>query len=121
MKQRSWHDMGGLPAGAIVPEEHDHALWEKRVDALYVLTTGKGLFSVDALRRVLEDMGEDVFERFSYYERWIAAVNRNLIESGAYSTEELAAKLAEVRARGASYAECSMGPPEGGAGLPADG
>jgi hypothetical protein len=113
MTGRSWHDMGGLPAGEIVPAEHDHALWEKRVDALYVLTTDKGLFSVDALRRALEDMGEDAFERFSYYERWIAAVNRNLIEAGVYSTEELAAKLAEIRARGATYGECSLGTGDG--------
>lgn len=105
--------MGGLPAGKINPAEHDYALWEKRVDALMMLTTSKGHFSVDGLRRALEDMGENVFENYGYYERWMAGVNRNLIEAGVYSTEDLAAKLAEVRARGATYAECSLGAPEG--------
>lgn len=105
---RQWHDMGGLPAGPVDPAEHDYALWEKRVDALMVLTTGKGLFTVDGLRRVLEDMGEESFAAMTYYERWIHAVNRNLIEAGAYTTEELARKLAEVRARGEDYGACSL-------------
>ena len=34
---RAHHDMGGLPANAVEPTEHDYALWEKRVDALMVL------------------------------------------------------------------------------------
>ncbi len=100
--------MGGLPAGEIDLSEHDYALWEKRVDALMVLATGAGLFTVDGLRRVLEGMGEESFASLSYYERWIHAVNRNLIEAGTYSTAELAAKLAEVRARGETYGECSL-------------
>ncbi len=105
---RGWHDMGGLPADGIDRAEHDYALWEKRVDALMVLATSKGLFTVDGLRRVIEDMGPEAFARLSYYERWILSVNRNLIEAGAYAPDELAAKLAEVRARGATYADCSL-------------
>ena len=45
----------------------------------------------------------------SYYERWIASINQNLIESGAYTTEELAAQMAEVKARGATYGDASLG------------
>jgi hypothetical protein len=100
--------MGGDPAGPVVPAEHDFALWEKRVDALFMLTTGKGLFTVDALRRVLEDMGPEAFDTMTYYERWMAAVNRNLIEAGVYSPAELAAKMAEVQARGADYGTASL-------------
>ena len=80
-----WHDMGGQAAGPVDMGEHDHALWEKRVDALLVLCGKKGLFTVDGLRRALEDMGEDAFETMSYYERWIAAVNQNLVEAGVYT------------------------------------
>lgn len=86
-------------------EGHDFALWEKRVDALMVLCGQKGLFTVDGLRRALEDMGEDAFEKHTYYERWIAAVNQNLVEAGVYTLEELGARMDEVAARGASYAE----------------
>ena len=52
---KRWHDMGGAAAGPVIPKEHDFALWEKRVDALMVLCSTKGLFTVDGLRRAIED------------------------------------------------------------------
>ena len=88
---------------------HDFALWEKRVDALMVLCGSKGLFTVDGLRRVLEDMGEEAFEMYTYYERWIAAVNQNLVEAGVYTLEELGAKMDQVNARGDTYAQANDG------------
>lgn len=101
--------MGGQPAGPVLPQEHDFALWEKRVDALMVLCSGLGYFTVDGLRRALEDMGEAAFERMSYYERWVAAVNQNLLEAGVYSVEELGRRMEEVQARGATYGEAADG------------
>ena len=101
--------MGGQEAGPVPQEGHDFAIWEKRVDALMVLLSGKGFFTVDGLRRALEDMGEEAFETMSYYERWIAAVNQNLIEDGAYSIEELGQRMDAVAARGATYGEAQDG------------
>lgn len=101
--------MGGLPAGDLDLSQHDFALWEKRVDALMVLATTRGMFTVDGLRRVLEDMGPESFETMTYYERWIESVTRNLVEAGAFTTAELAAKVAEVKARGTTYGEASLG------------
>ena len=103
--EHRWHDMGGQSAGPIPMEGHDFALWEKRVDALMVLCGAKGLFTVDGLRRALEDMGEDAFEKYSYYDRWIAATNQNLIEAGLYTLEELGQRMEEVANRGATYGE----------------
>lgn len=102
---KRWHDMGGTPAGPVCQDDHDFALWEKRVDALMVLCGGKGLFTVDGLRRALEDMGEEAFESMSYYERWIAAINQNLLESGTYTIEELGARMDEITRRGPTYGE----------------
>lgn len=104
---RRWHDMGGQEAGAIDFDSHDFAIWEKRVDALLVLANTQGHFTVDGLRRALEDMGAEAFETMSYYERWIAAVNQNLVEAGVYTLEELGAKMDAVRARGATYGEAT--------------
>ncbi len=95
--------MGGLPAGDAPGPEHDYAFWEKRVDALAILAQKKGLFTVDGLRRALEDMGPDAFETMSYYERWMEAVARNLIEAGAISVDELTARMEAVAARGDTY------------------
>ena len=38
---RRHHDMGGEPAGPVVPAEHDYAPWEKRVDAILRLLTDR--------------------------------------------------------------------------------
>lgn len=108
--ERSWHDMGGLPAGEVPRAGHDFALWEKRVDALQVICAGKGLYTVDGLRRALEEMGADAFEKYTYYERWVAAIARNLVECGTITTDELNARMEAVAARGTTYGEASMGP-----------
>lgn len=99
--------MGGFDAGRLDLSEHDYELWEKRVDALLVLLNSRGLFSVDALRRALEDLGEDAFETMSYYERWIAAVARNLVEVGVLTSEEISRRMEEVQERGKTYGEAS--------------
>src|ERR1051326_4523760 len=81
---RSHHDMGGLPAGPIERSEHDYAHWEKRVDALMVLLSApeRRLLRVDELRRQIEGLRPDAYDAMSYYERWIAAITRVLLESG---------------------------------------
>ena len=104
---KRWHDMGGDPAGKIDHEQHDFALWEKRVDALLVLSSSASLMNTDSLRRVLEDMGEEAYEEMSYYERWISSICQNMIEVGAFSTEELAKKMEIIKSRGATYGDAS--------------
>ncbi len=90
-------------------EGHDFSLWEKRVDALLTLCGSKGFFTVDGLRRALEDMGEEAFEKYSYYERWIASINQNLVEGGHYTLEELGTRMEEIRVRGQTYGDANHG------------
>ncbi len=108
---RRWHDMGGTGdadlLGPVPGDDHDFALWEKRVDALVILAGLKGVFTVDGLRRVLEDMGEETFETMTYYERWVASLNQNLLERGVYSVAELGDRMDAIRARGATYGEAT--------------
>ena len=99
--------MGGDPAGSIDHNQHDFALWEKRVDALMVLSSAAGLMNTDSLRRVLEDMGTEAYETMTYYERWIFSVSQNMIEFGTFNTTELAQKMAEVKSRGDTYGEAT--------------
>jgi hypothetical protein len=95
------HDMGGQPAGAIDFAAHPHAPWEKRVNALLgLLARGpKPLFTVDEMRRAIEDLGPDEYDRLGYYERWITAITRILLERGVIGVDALGRKLAEVTAR----------------------
>ena len=104
---KRWRDMGGDSAGSIDHNQRDFALWKKRVDALMVLCSAAGLMNTDSLRRVLEDMGTEAYETMTYYERWIASVSQNMVEFGAFTTTELAKKMAEVKSRGYTYGEAT--------------
>ena len=99
MNYRGIHDMGGLPAGTVKPTEHDYALWEKRVDALLVLLSKKGLMTVDELRRNIEGLGMDAYDKMSYYERWIYSIAQTLIQRGVITIDELGRKMAEAQSR----------------------
>ena len=98
---RSHHDMGGLPAGAVERTEHDYALWEKRVDALMMLLSSKDqrLLTVDELRRNIESLGPDAYDKMSYYERWIYAITQTLIQRGVITVDELGRKIKVVQDR----------------------
>lgn len=96
---RSHHDMGGLPAGRVEPVEHDYALWEKRVDALMVLLSAAGRMTVDELRKNIEAIGPNAYDRMTYYERWMHSIGQTLIQRGVISIEELGRKMAQVEAR----------------------
>ena len=95
------HDMGGQPAGPVARIEHDYALWEKRVDALLVLLSRKNrrLMTVDELRRNIEGLGVDAYEKMTYYERWIHSISQTLIQRGVISIDELGRKMAEIGER----------------------
>jgi hypothetical protein len=97
------HDRGGWPgAGPIDRTEHEHSLWEKRVDALMVLLTSpeKRVMRVDELRRAIESLTPGDYEKLSYYERWITAIETLMVEKGILTREEIDQKVAELEARG---------------------
>ena len=100
---RSHHDMGGLAAREVESGEHDYELWERRVDALMMILSGikgaKRLMTVDELRKNIETLPPDAYERMSYYDRWVSSITQTMIQRGVITTEELAKKMAEIRAR----------------------
>ncbi len=99
--QRQNHDMGGQPAGRVVPSEHDYADWERRVDALSVILGTEKKITVDERRRAIESLPPEAYDAMGYYERWTAALAQTLVLRGMITTEELARKMAEVRSRDA--------------------
>jgi hypothetical protein len=96
---RGSHDLGGLPAGPIDQSSHVLAPWEKRVHALMLLLSERGVMNVHELRRGIESLGEAEYDRLAYYERWIASITSNLLAKGVITTDELGRKLAEVEVR----------------------
>jgi hypothetical protein len=100
---RGHHDMGGLPAAKVEPTEHGYEEWERRVDALMVLCVGitgkKRLMSVDELRKNIEALPPETYDRSAYYEKWIMSLTQTLIQRGVITTAELARKMEEVGRR----------------------
>ena len=98
---RQHHDMGGLPAGPVERQEHDYALWEKRVDALMMLLShpDRRLLRVDELRRNIEALPPEAYDKLGYYERWISAITHTLLQRGVITSDELGRKLTEIAAR----------------------
>ena len=93
------HDVGGREAAAVERDEHEHALWERRVDAMMVLLSQRGLLVVDELRRNIEALGPGAYESMGYYERWIAALTNAMVERGVITSAELGARMAQIEQR----------------------
>ena len=91
--------MGGLQSGPVERQEHDYQLWEKRVDALMVLLSRKRRFTVDELRKGIESLPGDAYDKLTYYERWISSITNALIHRGTISIEEVRRKLADIEKR----------------------
>lgn len=102
MIERGHHDMGGMPAGKVERSEHDYVEWERRVDALMVLLSGirgQKRMTVDELRKNVEALPPEAYEKMSYYERWVTSITQTMIQRGVITTEELGRKMQEVQNR----------------------
>jgi hypothetical protein len=91
---RAVHDRGGWPTDAPIDRsEHELADWELRADALVGVLGRRGVMNVDELRRGIESMPPDEYERASYYERWLYSVETVLAEKGVVEAGEIDARL----------------------------
>ena len=92
--------MGGLPAGKVERSEHDYAEWERRVDAMVQLLRNRGRITVDELRKNIEALPPQAYDRMAYYEKWVTSLAHILVQRGLVTSDELGRKIEEVRARG---------------------
>jgi hypothetical protein len=97
---RAMHDMGGLAAGPVDKDEHDPSLAERRVDALMslLMSPAVGAFNVDEMRRTIESLPREVYERHDYYERWLLTIESLLVEKGVLTRAEIEARIAALEA-----------------------
>ena len=90
------HDRGGWPTDAPIDRsEHELADWELLADALVGTLGQSGVMNVDELRRGIESMPPGEYEKASYYERWVFAMETILTEKGVLAPGEVDARLAE--------------------------
>lgn len=90
------HDRGGWPTDAPIDRhEHELADWELLADALVGTLGARGVMNVDELRRGIESMPRDAYERASYYERWLFSMETILAEKGILAPGDVDARLAK--------------------------
>lgn len=92
--ERAVHDRGGWSTDAQIDRtEHELADWELLTDALVGVLGREDVMNVDQLRRGIESMPPNEYERASYYERWLYAIETILTEKGVLAPGELEARL----------------------------
>ena len=110
---RGPHDVGGLSAGPVEPHAHDMTFWEKQIDAVRAVVGAKGIYRTDENRRWVESLGDDAYERLTYYERWTAALMRALIDKNVLTQDEIDQRVKIVRERLAATGELELKAGEG--------
>ncbi len=86
-------DLGGqLGHGAVLPEPEDvrfHAAWEPRALALTLAMGATGAWNIDMSRAARETLPD--YALLSYYEIWVAALEKLLRQRGMLDDAEIAA------------------------------
>lgn len=86
-------DLGGqMGFGPVLPEQDEplfHAPWEARALALTLAAGACGLWGIDTSRHARESLPPALYLTLSYYEIWIAALEKLLVAHGMVTQAEL--------------------------------
>ncbi|HSF47693.1 MAG TPA: nitrile hydratase subunit beta [Burkholderiales bacterium] len=106
------HDMGGMHGFGPIEREHDepvfHYRWEARTFALRQACGALGKWNIDMARHANERIPPAEYLPATYYERWLAGLQRLLLESGVLTQSE----LASGKSAGPAPAGLAAFPPE---------
>ncbi len=94
------HDMGPIDPEPELQEPVFHAEWERRVFALTLATGMLGRWNIDESRHARERQDPLTYVQNSYYENWLAGLERLLVEKGLLDAQELQelARAADIQA-----------------------
>ena len=90
------HDIGGLPAGPMIIEDHEMEPWFKLLNAIAGSLRSRGHTSIDEMRRCLESLPQEVYDR-GYAERWSEALCDLLEEKGVLTKAEVLERIKQLR------------------------
>src|SRR5262249_48555635 len=86
------HDLGGMHGFGSAPRGADepvfHAPWEGHVLAMQRALSAHGLIVIDEHRHAIERMAPVDYLTSSYYQRWLASLERLSVEKGLLAREE---------------------------------
>src|SRR4051812_558520 len=95
------HDMGGMHGfGPVVREENEpvfHEDWERTVYAINRAIRAQDIINIDESRHGIERMPPAEYLAASYYERWLSSLERNLVDKGVITQQELDERVALLR------------------------
>ena len=109
---RGPHDVGGqasLLQGTLDISGSAPAFWECRTHALLVELAATGKMTVDELRRGIEELDEQRYRSWGYYDKWAASIATIALERGLLTEEELDDALG--RDRGGAPTRFAVGDP----------
>lgn len=96
------HDLGGMHGLGPVQREADepvfHAPWEGRVLAMQRALSVHRLLVIDEYRHAIERLPPADYLTFSYYQKWLAGLERLAVEKGILTREEIDARAAHYAA-----------------------
>jgi len=91
------HDIGGdESAYGPIPgakQVKDLMAWEQQCHSLFVVLASKKILGTDELRRAIEALTPEQYERYFYYEKWTAGMVALLLEHGIITHDELQSYL----------------------------
>ena len=94
------HDMGGMDGfGKVEVEKNEpvfHASWEGRVLAIQRAMAYARAWHIDHSRFAQEQLSPISYLSASYYQRWVLGMEKNIIERGFATAEELKAGHATI-------------------------
>jgi nitrile hydratase len=92
------HGLGPIEREADEPVFH--ADWERRVFALNLAMAAWGRWNIDMSRHSIERMPPAEYLATSYYEHWLAGLERRLVEHGFLTRDEVDRRVGELERGG---------------------
>ena len=90
------HDMGGrFGYGAVLPEPDGTVFeesWHARALALTLAAGALGCWNIDMSRHARERLHPREYARFSYFDKWLAALTNLLVETGVLEESDLVSR-----------------------------
>lgn len=94
------HDLGVQPAGPIDLAEHEAEAWQNLVTALmYLLRDHCHLAKTDEMRRAIEDMKPEDYQRLGYFDKWAVAFSTLVVEKGLMTRDEIERRVGDISSR----------------------
>lgn len=93
------NDIGGLPGGPIDRTDLEIKYWEAQVDAIRRVL-GDDVVSLDELRRGMEELGEEDYNRLAFFERRLAAMINILAEKKLVDRGRVEQRAAALQVHG---------------------